>query len=150
MKDDYSDILNLEHPVSKRHPPLSAKSRAAQFLPFAALTGYESLIEETGRLTEQRRELDESVKVELDQRLRELFYRYGSSAPVCITYFQPDDWKEGGACIQAEGRIRRLDETGRRILMEDGSEIPMDQVVDIYGGNTDEEGKNLGNEDRLL
>ena len=96
---DYDDIINLPHHVSTRHPQMSMYDRAAQFSPFAALTGYDDAIQETGRLTEQKIELDEETLEKLDERFQILQEHLGEQPEVRFTYFKPDERKEGGAYL---------------------------------------------------
>ncbi len=128
MKGPYDDIIELPHHVSEKHPQMSMDERAAQFSPFAALTGYGAVIHETERLTDRRMELSESVKEELERKLRELYEK--NSAGV-ITFFRPDQKKEGGAYVSAEGKIRKIDDVERVIILEEGTEIPVDLIVDL-------------------
>ncbi len=130
----YEDILHLPRHVSRVHPPMPMEERAAQFSPFAALTGYGNVIRETARLTEDRRELSDSVREELERKLAALADPEGSGKKrpvVHVTYFLPDQRKEGGAYVTASGRIRRVDGTERMLLMEDGLRIPLEEILDI-------------------
>lgn len=132
---DYSDIINLPHPVSKKHPQMSLYDRAAQFSPFSALTGHEAAIAETGRLTDERTELDEDAKAYLDEKLQYLLSRLqvcGSEGlPICVTYFVPDEKKEGGAYQEYTGSLKRLDAYARALIFSDATEISLDAVYDI-------------------
>lgn len=128
---NYDDILHLPHPTSKTHRRMSRQDRAAQFSPFAALTGYEAVVEETRRLTDQRRELTEEEKAVLDARLRMVLEWQGSPPEVTVTYFQPDTRKSGGAYLTAQGHIKKLEEVKRVLVMVGGSEIPLDQIASI-------------------
>ena len=120
----YEDIIHCERPQSGRHPRMAVKDRAAQFSPFAALTGYEDVIRETGRWTEEKRELDEDRERELDGRLRRLMSQGDGHPSVRVTYFLQDERKDGGQYVTAEGRIRRLDPSFRVLVLEDRREIP--------------------------
>ncbi len=132
---DYSDIINLSHPVSKKHPQMSLYDRAAQFSPFSALTGHEAAIAETGRLTEERTELDEDAKERLDEKLQNLLFRLqvcGSEGlPIRVTYFVLDEKKEGGAYQEYTGSLKRLDAYARALIFSDATEISLDAVYDI-------------------
>lgn len=128
---NYDDILHLPHPTSKTHRRMSRQDRAAQFSPFAALTGYEAVVEETRRLTDQRRELTEEEKAVLDARLRMVLEWQGSPPEVTVTYFQPDTRKSGGAYLTVQGHIKKLEEVKRVLVMVGGSEIPLDQIASI-------------------
>ncbi|MBR3808142.1 MAG: hypothetical protein IKJ15_07210, partial [Lachnospiraceae bacterium] len=107
--------------------------RAAQFSPFAALTGFEAAIEETGRITEERVELDEDEKTRLDlsfRKIRKILEDKTVEKPsVTLTYFQADALKEGGAYITLSGRIKKIDEDARKLVFKDGMSVAMDEVV---------------------
>ena len=133
MTKAYDDIMNLPHHVSVTHPPMSAIDRAAQFSPFAALTGYDSAIKETARLTDDRVELDEYMKDALSDRLQIITDRIKEHPEVAITYFQPDAKKNGGAYITAFGSVKKIDEYERIVVMTDGTEIPIDEIISIDG-----------------
>ncbi len=131
MSGRYDDILDLPRPVSRTRAPMAREARAAQFAPFAALTGYGDEIEETGRLTERRIELDEDRKTELDAGLRELSARLRERPFARITYFLPDPLKEGGSYVTAEGNVKRIDPLERTVTFADGTVIPIDDVVGL-------------------
>ncbi len=147
----YDDMLHLPHHVSSRHPPMTLANRAAQFAPFAALTGYDAEVEEAGRRTDRRVELSESERALLDEHLR-LLQTWLSRIPgkwaahaapdftmpeVTITYFVPDERKEGGAYTAVTGTVRRIDPIQRILLMTDGTAISMDDVLQISSGAFD-------------
>lgn len=127
----YEDIIDLPHHVSKVHPQMSRHDRAAQFSPFAALTGHGAAIKETERLTQERIELDENSKQLLDEKLRLLQEQAGQHPMVTITYFQPDQKKTGGAYVEVTGNIKRIDEAERTIILSGGEEIGMGEVLEI-------------------
>lgn len=127
----YDDILYLPHHVSKTHPQMARMDRAAQFAPFAALTGHKEAVHETARLTENEVEQDETVKRMLDDKLHALLQAGDARPEVSITYFVPDEKKSGGAYQKVTGRVQKA-ETYRQILrMEDGTKIPVKYIVDI-------------------
>lgn len=128
MSDTYDDILYLPHPTSRTHPRMSRQDRAAQFSPFAALTGYEDTVKETARLTEERPILTEDEMAELDARLR---LAMELNTEVIVTWFRPDDKKSGGSYITAAGRIKKADELQRILTMEGGTQIPIDMITNI-------------------
>jgi len=130
---NYDDIINLSHHVSSTRPQMSMLDRAAQFSPFAALTGYDSAIKETGRLTDERVELDEDALTVLDMKYQLLMDALDDAPEVTITYFQPDERKAGGKYVSATGGVKKLDDFERRITMQDGTKIPMDDVLSIDG-----------------
>lgn len=135
MQDDhrYDDIINLPRHISAVHPPMPVADRAAQFMPFAALTGFGDAIEETGRLTDERPELEEDAIESLDGKLQYLRERVGNHPEISVTYFKPDVRKAGGAYVTAAGRIKKIDFYGRVLVMEDGTGIPMNSVVGMEG-----------------
>lgn len=133
MKDLYEDIINLPHHVSKTRPQMPMSDRAAQFAPFAALTGYDAAIKETGRLTDDKIELDEEALTALDMKYQLLMDTFDDAPEVTITYFQPDERKAGGKYVSAVGAVKKIDDFERRITMRDGTRIPMDDVLSIDG-----------------
>lgn len=132
-EDSYEDILHLPHHVSLRHPQMTRANRAAQFSPFAALSGYEEAIEETGRLTEERTELDEEERSLLDEKLRILQRREAEGPEVQITCFRPDERKAGGAYVTISGRVKKIDIFSRMVCLRDGTRIPVDEIFGIEG-----------------
>ena len=131
--DRYDDIINLPHHRSCTRPHMSMHNRAAQFMPFAALTGYDAAIKETGRLTDERIELDVEALSALDMKYQLLMEALDEAPEVTITYFQPDERKAGGKYLTATGAVKKVDDFERRITMQDGSKIPMDDVLSIDG-----------------
>lgn len=131
MTNPYEDIIHLPHPVSATHPHMSALDRAAQFSPFAALTGYEAAVKETARLTDKQIELDENAKAALEAKLRILLDELSNHPQVKITYFQADEKKHGGSYVDTLGSIKKLDEYERILLMMDGTKIPIDAIVEL-------------------
>ena len=129
----YDDIINLPRPVSKKHPRMSALNRAAQFSPFAALTGHGDAIRETERLTDSFAELPEDQKAQLDEKLQMLQENLSFRPMVEITFFQPDARKSGGSYVTVRGRIKKLDEHNRRILLTDETAVALDQICEIEG-----------------
>ena len=133
MNGKYDEIMGLPHHVSKMRPQMPMSDRAAQFAPFAALTGYDSAIKETGRLTDERVELDEEALTALDLKYQLLMEALDDAPEVTITYFQPDERKAGGKYVSATGAVKKVDDFERRITMQDGTKIPMDDVLSIDG-----------------
>ncbi len=125
---EYDDIINLPHPEPRRHARMAIKDRAAQFSPFAALTGHEEAIRERGRLTQARVELDESEKMKINATLEQLFAD-GKDRAVTMTYFKKDERKEGGEYITVSARILRFDEYSRALLLDSGDAIPIDDLL---------------------
>lgn len=133
MTKKYEDIIGLPRHVSKKHPPMAMIDRAAQFSPFAALTGHGAAVQETERLTDRRIEQDDYEREILGQKLQWLGERLKEQHEVTITYFQPDRIKEGGAYVTVTGAIKKIDEYRRILVMAEGSEICMDEVAEIRG-----------------
>ena len=121
MSEAYDDIIHLPHPTSKKHPRMSMTERAAQFAPFAALTGFDGVIQETGRLTHQR--------VELERRLNYLDAQEEEHPPVKVTYFLPDEKKEGGSYVTVQGRLKRIDTVGGVLLLEEGGQVSLGEIL---------------------
>ena len=126
----YEDIINLPHHVSKTRPQMSMLDRAAQFSPFAALTGYDAAIKETGRLTDEKIEMDEDRKTALDMKQTYLIEMLDEQPEISITYFLPDTKKSGGAYVTVTGNLKRFDEYERLLILTDGKKIPMDDIAD--------------------
>lgn len=129
----YDDMIGLPHPVSAVHPRMDVRKRAAQFAPFAALTGYGDAIAETQRLTRDRMELDENSREILDEKLRLIKERLYSHPDVTITYYVPDLKKEGGDYITVSGEVMGVDLYERRLVLEGDIRIPLDEVIDMEG-----------------
>lgn len=133
MNGKYDKIMGLPHHVSKTRPQMPMSDRAAQFAPFAALTGYDAAIKETGRLTDERIELDVEALSALDMKYQLLMEAHDEAPEVTITYFQPDERKAGGKYITATGAVIKVDDFERLITMQDGTKIPMDDILSIDG-----------------
>lgn len=131
--EKYNTIMNLQHHVSKTRPQMPMSDRAAQFAPFAALTGYDSAIRETGRLTDERIELDEEALTALNLRFQLLIDALGKEPEVEITFFKPDERKSGGEYVTVIGAVKNIDDFERLITMQDGMKIPMNDVLSIDG-----------------
>ncbi len=127
----YDDIIDLPHHVSKSRPRMSIHDRAAQFSPFAALTGHGAAIKETERLTEHRIELDENQKSMINEKLQMIFEQVEKHPEVSITYFVPDQHKTGGKYITIEGRVMKVDGYHRNLIFEDQTLIPMTEILEI-------------------
>ena len=136
---NYDDIINLQHYVSATRPPMSMIDRAAQFSPFAALTGYDSAIKETGRLTDVKVELSDEAYELLNQKFQQISEHLDEHSEVRLMYFVPDAHKEGGAYCSLTGSIKRIDEIERVIIMQDRTKVPIDDVIDLtYAKKEDE------------
>lgn len=127
----YEDIIELPRHISRSHLPMAVSDRAAQFSPFAALTGYDEAIRETARLTDQKIELDESSKEILNEKLLLLAERLKEQTAAAITYFMADGKKEGGYYVTAKGKLKKIDEYEGLICFQDGNRIPLGDVIEI-------------------
>lgn len=128
----YEDILHLSRPVSETHPPMERKNRAAQFSPFAALTGYEDAIREAARLTGERIELDEGEQEQLNAKLAYLVQATGERS-VCVTYFEPDSLKNGGAYVTVQGDFLKIDSYENLLFLEGYKGIPFSEIIELSG-----------------
>lgn len=128
-KFPYEDIVNLPPHISKRHPQPTMMDRAARFAPFAAITGYEEMVLEEARVTEERVDLDEGALSLLNEKLNMIQEFLDEEPEITITYFEPDKKKSGGAYVSVTGTVKRIDEYERIILMNDGKKI---RIEDIY------------------
>ena len=129
--DKYNDIMTRARPVSCRRASMSRADRAAQFAPFAALTGFDGVIAETGRLTDGLIELTEEEMYLLDGQLRQICDNIDRQNRVAVTYFQPDRYKKGGAYISAEGIVKKIDLYTGELLLQDGTCIPICRIYSI-------------------
>lgn len=125
----YEDIVDLPHHISKKHPQPTMADRAARFAPFAAITGYEEMVLEEARVTDERIEMDESTKAALNEKLNMILEFVDEQPEVSITYFEPDMRKAGGAYITVIGTVKRIDEYEHLVIMTDGKKI---NIYEIY------------------
>lgn len=132
-KFPYEDIVNLPPHISKRHPQPSMMDRAARFAPFAAITGYEEMVLEEARVTEERIDLDEGALSLLNEKLNMIQEFLDEEPEVKITYFEPDKRKSGGAYVSITGTVKRIDEYERFVLMTDGKKIRIEEIYNIQG-----------------
>lgn len=130
MSTPYDDIINLPHHTSKIYKPMDMEARAAQFAPFAALTGHNDVIAETARVTDRRHDLSEDELNVLAQKVN-ILLTLEESPTVDITYFKPDERKAGGAYITVKGRIRKVETCFNILTLDNGLEIPLDNISDI-------------------
>jgi hypothetical protein len=129
--DQYNDIIDLPHHQSATRPHMTLHDRAAQFSPFAALTGYDDAVKETARLTDNKEELDEYRKEELNERLSMIYDTLDEQPEVSVTYFLPDKKKSGGAYVTVTGSVKKIDEYEHLVIMRDGTKIPIDDIYEI-------------------
>ncbi len=128
---NYDDIINLPHRVSAKHPRMPMRDRAAQFSPFAALTGHGAAVEETERLTQPFCEPDESEKAVINEKLRYLADIIGQNPVITVTYFEPDKRKDGGEYLSVTGAVKRIDAVGQNVIFTDGQRISVEFISDI-------------------
>mgnify|MGYP003104902245 FL=1 len=133
MSGKYDDIIDLPHTEPQTHPRMPMRDRAAQFAPYAALTGYDAVIRETGRLTDARIEPDEEALTALNMKFRLLMDALGDAPEITLLVFRPDARKAGGAYLTVTGRVRKVDEYERLMTLQDGTKIPMDDILDMTG-----------------
>ena len=129
--EKYKDIIALPHPTSKYHTRMSMVERAAQFSPFAALTGHSDAIKETARLTDKRIVLDESRIAELDYKLQIIADKIDEHPEITITFFKEDGLKDGGIYIDMAGRVREIDKYRKIIVMMNDTNIKFEDIVEI-------------------
>ena len=127
----YDDIIHLPHHRSKKHAPMPLIDRAAQFSPFAALTGHDAAIKETARLMDRKIELDEYEIAVLDEKLQEVREQLKNHPEIEVTWFQPDMRKEGGEYVTGSGKVKKLEEYTKSIFMEDGTRIRIEDIIDL-------------------
>lgn len=127
----YEDIVDLPHHVSRKHPQPTMADRAARFAPFAAITGYEEMVLEEARITDDRIELDENSKAALNEKLNMILEFIDEQPEVSITYFEPDMRKAGGAYITVIGTVKRIDEYEHLVIMTDGKKINIDDIYNL-------------------
>lgn len=131
MTGKYDDIINLPRHKSKKRPAMSIEDRAAQFSPFSALTSYEEKIKETARITERRIKLDKYMTEKINQKLKVLQDKIMDEIEISITYFKPDDKKDGGAYITSTAILKKIDQYNKNVLLSDGTVIPMEEIIRI-------------------
>ncbi|MBR5433117.1 MAG: hypothetical protein IK117_01620 [Bacteroidales bacterium] len=133
MKGKYDDIINLPHHVSETHPPMSMRNRAAQFAPFAALSGHNDAIQETARYTDDFQGIDESNIEILNRKIMELRNHINEHPQISVTYFKPDAHKEGGCYSIKTGNIKKIDDYEQVLQFTDTDTIPIQSIFDIDG-----------------
>ena len=131
MTDRYDDIIDMPHHVSNNRPHMSMSDRAAQFAPFAALTGFGAAITEAGRQTDERIPLGETDLEALNEKVRDVMRRAFQHPLITVTYFVPDSKKAGGTYKVYTGNVRTVSEFDRVIIFEDGTKILLDDTADI-------------------
>lgn len=126
----YDDIIHLPHHTSPTRPRMSMHDRAAQFAPFAALTGHDAAVAEAGRQTEKRIELAQDSRDAINRMLQQL-KEMPTQPQITLTYFRPDERKEGGAYLTVRTRLRQMDPVQHILTLDTGEEIPMENLVDL-------------------
>lgn len=127
----YDDLLYMPHPVSKKHPQMPILDRAAQFAPFAALTGHSAAIKETARLTDSKIELDEDTRMQLDMKQQILLEMTAKQPEIIVTYFKKDPRKSGGSYLTVTGNLKKIDSYTHEFVMNNNRRIPIDDIIAI-------------------
>ncbi|MBQ3675986.1 MAG: hypothetical protein II926_01270 [Bacteroidales bacterium] len=133
MSGKYDDIINLPHHVSETHPQMSMRNRAAQFSPFAALSGHSDAIHQTARYTDDFQGVDESNVEALNQKIAMILDKINEHPQITVTYFKPDEKKEGGSYTLKTGNIKRVDDYEHVLQFTDNEEIPIQSIFNIDG-----------------
>lgn len=133
MDKNYDDIINLPHYVSKKHPQMSIEARSAQFAPFSALTGYDEAIKETARLTDKRIEIDDGLKIILNNKLQYVLEKIKLKPEIIFTYFVYDDKKIGGKYVEKIGVVKKIDMVEQYVMLIDKTKIPILEIINITG-----------------
>ena len=131
FNDNYEDIIELPHHVSPNRNKMSMIDRAAQFSPFAALTGHDAAVKETARLTKEKLELDENAKTILNEKLHIIAENSNDQSEITIIYFKPDERKSGGEYVELRGIVKKIDEYEHVVRMLDGTKISIDEIYEI-------------------
>lgn len=129
--DQYNDIIDLPHHISKKHKPLGRDSYAAQFSPFAALTGYDGIVSEAARTTDERTEMSETELDVLSAKIQFITKHIKEKPEITFTYFKKDEKKPGGSYLTKTGNIKQIDDVERLLHFTDGTKLPIDDVVDM-------------------
>lgn len=130
-RNPYDDIINLPHHISRTRPQMPMANRAAQFAPFAALTGYEAAVNETARITEEKILPGEDARAALDETLRIITCQPPETVRAVVTYFLPDTQKTGGAYVTVTGFVKKAEPYKRLLIMEGGAQIPLADILNI-------------------
>lgn len=133
MKRNYDDILNLPHHTSKKHPRMANEARAAQFSPFAALTGHEDAVKEVARITDEKITFDENAVEKLNMKLQIVESRVKERPLISVTYYCADANKPGGAYVTVTGQVKKIDEYDRKVIFFDGDMIKIEDIIEITG-----------------
>lgn len=131
MSGAYDDIIHLAHPVSRNHPQQPMEKRAAQFSPFAALTGFDDAVEETARYTDSRQELTEEQTAKINSVLNRIQRTVSQSPAVSVEFFSPDPKKQGGFYRLLRSRVRKIRPYEKQLVLSDGTVIPFSDILSI-------------------
>lgn len=130
-RHNYEDIINLPHYEPKKHPRMSIESRAAQFAPFAALTGYDDAVKETARITYDRIEIDEGLKSVINNKLQVILNNIKDKPKVTFTYFIYDKKKSGGKYITVTGNVNKIDKVNNYVILTDKTKVPTNEITEV-------------------
>lgn len=129
--EKYKDIINLPHHISKKHPQMTIENRAAQFAPFAALVGHDEAVKETARLTTNKKEIDNDLKNILDKKLQIINENIADNPKATITYFVPDEKKEGGQYLTITEKVKKIDTYKQVIILANKKQININDIIEI-------------------
>jgi hypothetical protein len=129
--DNYEDIINLPHHISKKYPRMSLDARSAQFAPYAALTGYDEVLAETARITNARIEIDENLKTIIDSKLQIIKENIKNKPQISVVYFVPDLKKNGGKYVTVNGNVKKIDEYRNVLVLDDNTEIEVKEIIQL-------------------
>ena len=129
----YEEIINMPHHISERHPPLEKDSYTAQFSPFESLTGFDIVVEEVARVTDNMICIDEDEKSRLSDMIVEIIKNIDSKPEITFRYFIPDAEKDGGKFVSVNGTVKKYSDADNTIMLSDGTIIPVESIVDIQG-----------------
>ncbi len=129
--EEYKDIINLPRHISTKHPKMSLELRSAQFAPFSALVGYDEQIKETSKIIRKRKEINDELKAILDEKLQIIQKKIETKPQITVTYFVPELNKDGGNYIEYTGNVKKIDNLKQKIIFEDGTEILVDDIIEI-------------------
>ena len=129
--DNYEDIINLPHHISKKYPRMSLEARSAQFAPYAALTGYDEVLAETARITNARIEIDENLKTIIDSKLQIIRENIKNKPLISVVYFVPDLKKNGGKYVTVNGNVKKIDEYRNVLVLDDSMEIEVKEIIQL-------------------
>lgn len=133
----YNDIIERSHPTSNTHPRMTIRNRAAQFAPFAALTGYDDAINETARITKTKIELNEDQKERINEKLLMIQEHIKELVRVEVTYFVKDEKKEGGTYLTVSDYVKKIETYEHVLILQSGERILIEDIIEIQKSPTE-------------